>query len=236
MFSSLPSMTYRTMLPARSLPSASRCTVHFGGSKVATLIGMPFAPGLTVPAITVPSTLISTTTCSLFGPHSPIQVPLRGCPNWADAGAASMRSAATAVRKRKRRIKNPFPVAPDLRPGGPGGEGAALHESVKPAHCTPGPSTLDRRRQSAYRHRMRFTVLAMLLAAASGCASLPGAGSSEGGVVTVADSAQLLSIDHYVAVRSTAPSMNGQTAQLYVRERVEGRTLLHGSSGVVLFV
>ena len=37
-------------------------------------------------------------------------------------------------------------------------------------------------------------------------------------------------------VRSTAPSMNGQTAQIYVRERVEGRSLLHGSSGVVLFV
>ena len=79
----------------------------------------------------------------------------------------------------------------------------------------------------------------MILLAASGCASMTGAASPEGGVggaATVADSAQLLSIDHYVAARSTAPSMNGQTAQLYVRERVEGRSLLHGSSGVVLFV
>ena len=85
---------------------------------------------------------------------------------------------------------------------------------------------------------MRFTALAplVLALAASACASLPGATTPDGGAPAVADSAQLLSIDHYVAVRSTAPSMNGQTAQLYVRERVEGRSLLHGSSGVVLFV
>lgn len=51
-----------------------------------------------------------------------------------------------------------------------------------------------------------------------------------------ADSTQLLSVDRYVPVRSTAPSMNGQTGQLYVRERVESRSLLHGSAGVVLFV
>jgi pimeloyl-ACP methyl ester carboxylesterase len=50
------------------------------------------------------------------------------------------------------------------------------------------------------------------------------------------DSVQLVGLDHYVRARSIAPSMNGQTAQLYVRERVEGRALLHGSSGVVLFV
>jgi pimeloyl-ACP methyl ester carboxylesterase len=85
---------------------------------------------------------------------------------------------------------------------------------------------------------MRFTALAplVLALAASACASLPGATTPDAGAPAVADSAQLLSIDHYVAVRSTAPSMNGQTAQLYVRERVEGRSLLHGSSGVVLFV
>ncbi len=62
------------------------------------------------------------------------------------------------------------------------------------------------------------------------CASMPTAS------VVGNDSAQLLSVDHYVRVRSTAPSMNGQAAQLYVRERVEGRALLHGSSGVVVFV
>jgi pimeloyl-ACP methyl ester carboxylesterase len=65
----------------------------------------------------------------------------------------------------------------------------------------------------------------------SGCASVTG-----GGTAPAADSTQLLSVDRYVPARSTAPSMNGQTAQLYVRERVESRSLLHGSSGVVLFV
>jgi pimeloyl-ACP methyl ester carboxylesterase len=62
------------------------------------------------------------------------------------------------------------------------------------------------------------------------CASLP-ATSLVGN-----DSTQIVGVDHYVRVRSTAPSMNGQTAQIYVRERVEGRSLLHESSGVVLFV
>jgi pimeloyl-ACP methyl ester carboxylesterase len=76
-------------------------------------------------------------------------------------------------------------------------------------------------------------VLACSVAAVSACASLPGASSSSS---SPADSAQLLSVDRYVPVKSTAPSMNGQTALVYVRERVEGRSLLHGSSGVVLFV
>jgi pimeloyl-ACP methyl ester carboxylesterase len=87
--------------------------------------------------------------------------------------------------------------------------------------------------QSAYRQPMRFRFIApiALLAVVSGCASVTG-----GGTAPAADNTQLLSVDRYVPVRSTAPSMNGQTAQLYVRERVEGRSLLHGSSGVVLFV
>jgi pimeloyl-ACP methyl ester carboxylesterase len=79
--------------------------------------------------------------------------------------------------------------------------------------------------------RFRFTAPIALLVLVSGCASVTGPGTAP-----AADNTQLLSIDRYVPVRSTAPSMNGQTAQLYVRERVEGRSLLHGSSGVVLFV
>src|SRR6185503_1379749 len=43
-------------------------------------------------------------------------------------------------------------------------------------------------------------------------------------------------VDHYVRVRSTAPSMNGQMAQIYVRERTTGRMLSRGAAGVVLFV
>jgi pimeloyl-ACP methyl ester carboxylesterase len=87
--------------------------------------------------------------------------------------------------------------------------------------------------QSAYRQPMRFQLAALtgLLAVVSGCASVTG-----GGAAPAADTTQLLSIDRYVPVKSTAPSMSGQTALLYVRERVEGRSLLHGSSGVVLFV
>jgi hypothetical protein len=34
------------------------------------------------------------------------------------------------------------------------------------------------------------------------------------------DSSRLLSIDHFVRVKSTVPSINGQPSQVYVRERV----------------
>jgi len=75
--------------------------------------------------------------------------------------------------------------------------------------------------------------LASLLAFTAGCASMPAGNSSAG---SGSDSGQLLSIDHYVRVKSTAPAMSGQTAQIYVRERVVSRSLHRGSSGVVLFV
>ena len=53
------------------------------------------------------------------------------------------------------------------------------------------------------------------------------------------DADQLLTIDHYVSVRSTVPSIAGQPAQIYVRERLRGATVLRGTSvadRVVLFV
>jgi hypothetical protein len=53
------------------------------------------------------------------------------------------------------------------------------------------------------------------------------------------DSTRLLTLDHFVAVRSTVPAIAGQTAQIYVRERVEaGRALRGGSFNgrVALFV
>ena len=53
-----------------------------------------------------------------------------------------------------------------------------------------------------------------------------------------ADSA-LLTIDHYVASRSTVPSIAGQTVELYVRERARPATVLRGApraGRVVLFV
>ena len=77
-----------------------------------------------------------------------------------------------------------------------------------------------------------FTVMAATILVTAGCASM----SSSAAVSPPSDSSQLLSIDHYVRVKSTAPSMAGQTAQVYVRERVISRNLLRGPSGVVLFV
>jgi pimeloyl-ACP methyl ester carboxylesterase len=77
---------------------------------------------------------------------------------------------------------------------------------------------------------MRYLVACLLLTSI-GCAATTTTSSSS---LPAGD--QLLTIDHYVRVRSTAPSMNGQTAQIYVRERVESRNIQRGSSGVVLFV
>jgi pimeloyl-ACP methyl ester carboxylesterase len=53
------------------------------------------------------------------------------------------------------------------------------------------------------------------------------------------DGDQLLTVDHYVSVRSTAPSMSGQVAQIYVRERLRADTALEAASRadrIVLFV
>lgn len=53
------------------------------------------------------------------------------------------------------------------------------------------------------------------------------------------DGEHLLTVDHYVAVHSTVPSMAGQIAQIYVRERVRAGIVLRAASmadRVVLFV
>ncbi len=58
-------------------------------------------------------------------------------------------------------------------------------------------------------------------------------------VVSGDDGARLISLDHYVRVRSTAPAQAGQEAQLYVREVVLAGTALRGGPApdrVVLFV
>ena len=77
---------------------------------------------------------------------------------------------------------------------------------------------------------MRQSVIIGMLLTAFGCASAPTATPS-----VSAESDRLMTIDHYVRVRSTVPSMNGQIGQLYVRERVSGRVITRGGSGVVLF-
>jgi pimeloyl-ACP methyl ester carboxylesterase len=53
------------------------------------------------------------------------------------------------------------------------------------------------------------------------------------------DGEKLLTIDHYVRVKSTVPAIAGQTAQIYVRERVQAGVALRSSASadrVVLFV
>lgn len=53
------------------------------------------------------------------------------------------------------------------------------------------------------------------------------------------DGSRLLSVDHYVRVKSTAPAIAGQDAQIYVREVVLAGTVLRGgpaANSVVLFV
>jgi pimeloyl-ACP methyl ester carboxylesterase len=58
-------------------------------------------------------------------------------------------------------------------------------------------------------------------------------------IVSGQDRGSLLSLDHYVRVKSTAPNITGQTAQIYVREVVLPGVALRGRSApgnVVLFV
>ena len=53
------------------------------------------------------------------------------------------------------------------------------------------------------------------------------------------DSSRLVTVDHYVRVKSTAPAIAGQEAQIYVREVVLAGAAMRGDSapgGVVLFV
>jgi pimeloyl-ACP methyl ester carboxylesterase len=53
------------------------------------------------------------------------------------------------------------------------------------------------------------------------------------------DSQQILAVDHYVPNQSQVPAINGQTAQIYVRERVKPATIQRGAprdDRVVLFV
>ena len=71
-------------------------------------------------------------------------------------------------------------------------------------------------------------LIAALLVVAGGLALLRGD-----------DSARLLTIDHYVHVKSSVPAIAGQPAQLYVRERVVAGSALRGAVSpdrVVLFV
>src|SRR4051794_34527825 len=53
------------------------------------------------------------------------------------------------------------------------------------------------------------------------------------------DGERILTLDHFVRVKSTVPAIAGETAQIYVRERVQAGRALRGAAfadRVVLFV
>jgi pimeloyl-ACP methyl ester carboxylesterase len=78
---------------------------------------------------------------------------------------------------------------------------------------------------------MHVRTIALFAALAAGAANAqPTAGE---------DSQHILTVDHYVPNESIVPSMQGQTVQLYVRERVKPATIQRGAPAddrVVLFV
>ena len=78
---------------------------------------------------------------------------------------------------------------------------------------------------------MRTIAIVFVALLASGfAAAQPSAGE---------DSQHILTVDHYVPSRSAVPSIEGQTAQIYVRERVKPATIQRGAprdDRVVLFV
>ncbi|MGE0043701.1 MAG: alpha/beta hydrolase [Vicinamibacterales bacterium] len=76
----------------------------------------------------------------------------------------------------------------------------------------------------------RRTTLGLLFAALL-AAPTHGAGAQD-------DGQRVLTMDHYVPVTSTVPSIEGQPAHIYVRERVQAGLALRGGAGsrVVLFV
>ena len=81
----------------------------------------------------------------------------------------------------------------------------------------------------------RTTALAATLALSAALATFVPSALAQAG----ADSDGLLTIDHYVAVRSTVPSISGQTTEIYVRERARAATILRGApraTRVVVFV
>ena len=76
---------------------------------------------------------------------------------------------------------------------------------------------------------MRYAAAVLIVA---GCLSV-------GRVAADDDGERILTIDHYVQVRSRVPAIEGQQVPIYVRERVQAGTALRGGAGadrVALFV
>jgi len=77
------------------------------------------------------------------------------------------------------------------------------------------------------------------MVSAAGLAAALLAGMMAAAPAVADDARQVVRVDHYVQVKSTAPAIAGQDAQIYVREVVEAGTALRatpGSRSVVLFV
>src|SRR6202167_5693462 len=90
--------------------------------------------------------------------------------------------------------------------------------------CTSGTRASCRRNTTCSGDNMRFILVLVFLFAALSFGD---------------DGEKLLSVDHYVRVRSAVPAISGQTTQIYVREVVRAATALRdagASDRVVLFV
>src|SRR5579871_895950 len=114
----LPSMRMWTGLPALSLPSASKCTVQALGSRVATLNGIPFGPGFTVPSISLEFHFMYNMTGFRwleFGPQLPCQEPVKGCPSCAIAEKTKKSAASPTARTSVLRIHPPEPLKASFR-------------------------------------------------------------------------------------------------------------------------
>src|SRR5579871_1474471 len=105
-----------------SLVSASIRTVHVDTSTKMLVIGMASGPGLISPVTFLPSQFMTRVIgfrCVAVGPQSPDQVPVRGCPCWAEQTAA--RAAHRPIQKTVRRLmlaSGPAPIAAARRFGG----------------------------------------------------------------------------------------------------------------------
>src|SRR4051812_31845722 len=65
------------------------------------------------------------------------------------------------------------------------------------------------------------------------------AGSVVVATVSTNDGERILTIDHYIQVKSTVPAIEGQQVPIYARERVQAGTALRGGAGagrIALFV
>src|SRR5438105_4517763 len=94
----------------------------------------------------------------------------------------------------------------------PPAEWLRVTERVRPRAQGLSPWTRIVLYRDAMKMRLFAASLVSLVAFTGACASMPGAGNAAS-ASPASDSGRILSIDHYVRVKSTAPATNGQFAQ-----------------------